>query len=207
MSLLSDADERRIEAKIAEIERRSAGEIVVAVVARSGEYALGRAALAFACALSAALALFEYRPDLPATYGLLLELGTAFAVYLLLGATGLERLLIPRGVAAARVTARAFSLFAERGIHRTEHRTGILIFLSELEHRVVILGDRTIHERLGESGWQAHVDHIVAAVRRNQAAQGILDVLDRLAASLAELVPATEGDRNELSNRVVREDG
>jgi uncharacterized membrane protein len=70
MSLLSNEDERRIEAKITEIERRTAGEIVVAVVERSGEYALGRAAVAFACALSAALVLIELRPDLPPEWAL-----------------------------------------------------------------------------------------------------------------------------------------
>jgi uncharacterized membrane protein len=130
---------------------------------------------------------------------------TAFAVYPLLGVTRLERFLIPARVAGERVAARAFSLFAERGIHRTEHHTGILVLLSELERRVVILGDRTIHERLGESGWQEHVDHIVAAVRRGEAGRGILEVLDRLAVSLSELVPVRKDDRDELSNRVVRD--
>jgi putative membrane protein len=205
MSLLSADDEQRIEAKIAEIERRTAGEIVVAVVARSGEYALGRAAVAFAAALCAALALFEFRPDLPPEWGLLLELVVALAAYWLLGIGGLERLLVPPRVADARVSSRAFSLFAERGIHRTVHHTGILVFLSELEHRVVILGDVTIHERLGQQGWQAHVDHIVQAIRRGDASRGILEVLERLGDVLAELVPAGAMNADELPNRVVRD--
>jgi putative membrane protein len=205
MSLLSPDDQQRIEAKIAEIEQRTAGEIVVAVVARSGEYALGRAAVAFAAALCGALALFEFRPDLPPEWGLLLELAVALAVYGLLGISGLERLLIPPSVAEARVASRAFSLFAERGIHRTAHHTGILVFLSELEHRVVILGDKTIHERLGQHGWQAHVDHIVKAIRQGDASRGILEVLEQLGAVLAELVPASAVNADELSNRVVRE--
>jgi putative membrane protein len=205
MSLLSQEDERRIEEKIAEIERRTAGEVVVAVVKRSGEYVLGRGLAAFACALAAGFVFLEWRPDLPPVYALFVELAAALLGYALIGLLGLERFLIPNHVAEPSVRARALALFAERGIYRTRQHTGVLVFLSELEHRVVILGDKTIHERLGESGWQAHVDHIVSAVRRGEAARGILEVLDRLGASLAEFVPSEPADVDELSNRVMRE--
>ena len=70
---------------------------------------------------------------------------------------------------------------------------------------MVILGDKTIHERLGPEGWQAHVDHIVEAIRRGETRRGILEVLERLGEVLAELVPAGAVNADELSNRVVRE--
>jgi len=101
------------------------------------------------------------------------------------------------------VEERAFALFTERGMHRTRDRTGMLILISELEHRVVILGDVGIHEHVGDAGWQAHVDHIVQSIKRGQTAQGVVEVIERLEAAHAEHLPPRPDDTNELPNLIV----
>jgi putative membrane protein len=113
--------------------------------------------------------------------------------------------LIPKASSHEAVERRAFELFSARGLHGTRDRTGMLILVSELEHRVVILGDRAIHERVGSAGWQTHVDHIVAAIRRGEAVTGILEVIERLDRAHAELLPAAAGDTNELPDDIVRD--
>jgi putative membrane protein len=205
MSLFSEADSERIEAAIRRVEEKSATEVVVAIAPRSGEYRLGRGAVAVAAALCAALALHELWPELGVTWLLLAEVPVLFAVHALLGIGPLQRALISEAVIDRHVTDRAFANFARRGIHQTSGGTGVLIFISELEHRVVILGDRGIHQLLGEAGWRAHVDHIVAAIHRGQAATGVIEVLERLLVVLAESAPVQPGDHNELSDRVVRD--
>ena len=77
--------------------------------------------------------------------------------------------------------------------------------MSELERHAVILGDTAIHARLGQAGWQAHIDHVIAAIRKGEAARGILETLERLGTVLAEIAPAGERNDNELSNAVIEE--
>lgn len=202
MSLLSPDDERQIEAKIAEIEARSASEIVVAVLGRSAPYPQVWLGLVLAAGIPFAALVFLLH--IPVLWTLLFALTLACLLYAARG-TALTRLFIMRPDLDRAVRERAERLFVERGIDRTAHRTGVLLFVSEFERRVVILGDQTIHERLGDTGWQAHVEHIVTAIRRREAARGVVEVLDRLGNVLAELLPVEPGDRNELPNRVVRE--
>lgn len=205
MSLFSPADSERIEAAIRRAEAKTASELVVAVAARSGDYQLGRGSLALAVALSAALALHEFWPELGVAWLLLGELVVLLALHALLGLGPFQRVLLSKAVTDRVVSERAFATFARRGIHQTAGGTGVLIFVSELEHRVVILGDRGIHAHLGDAGWQKHVDHIVAAIRRGQAATGVIEVVDELGALLAQVAPVQPGDHNELADAVIRE--
>jgi putative membrane protein len=204
MSLLSEADYQRIEEAVRELETKSATELVVAVVPRSADYWQMRLVVAVAWSLAAAHAVLQFRPDVPAFVAVLLQVPVGIATFLLFGRGALARLLLPRGAATEAVERRALELFASRGLTRTRDRTGMLILVSELEHRVVILGDRGIHERVGDSGWKEHVDHVLDAIRRGEAARGLLEVIARLGAAHAELVPPRADDTNELPNDVVR---
>ena len=96
--------------------------------------------------------------------------------------------------------ARFRALRVRAGSTQTQRRTGMLILISELEHRVVILGDSGIHERVGDAGWQAHVDHIVPPIRRGEAVRGVLEVIERLGRLHAELKPRARG-RHERAPR------
>jgi putative membrane protein len=204
MSLLSDADCTQIENAVRALEKKSATELVVAVVPKSADYWQARLVVAVAWALAAAHAMLQFRPDVAPFVAVLLQVPIGVATFVLFGRGALARLLIPRGAAGASAERRALALFAERGLTATRDRTGMLILVSELERRVVILGDRGIHERVGDAGWRAHVDHVVAAIHRGQAARGLLDVIERLGATHAELNPVRAGDTNELPDDVIR---
>ena len=204
MSLLSEADGQRIEDAVGALEKKSATELVVAVVPRSADYWQARLVVAVAWSLAVAHALLQFRPDIPAFAAILLQVPVGIATFVLFGRGALARLLIPRGSAAEAAERRAFELFAANGLTRTRDRTGMLILISELEHRVVILGDRGIHERVGDAGWQDHVNHLIAAIQRREAASGLLDVIERLGVAHAERNPARADDANELPDEIVR---
>ncbi len=205
MALLSDDDCKLIERAIADVEKRSATELVVAVIPKSASYVLGRALVALAWSLGVALALLRWAPELDATLVVLLELPAAALAFALFSLPPLQRLLIAPAQAARAVEQRAFALFSERGLHRTQQRSGMLILVSELEHRVVILGDSAIHEKVGASGWQEHVAHIIKSIKAGQAARGLVEVIERLGQLHGELLPVLEGDTNELPDQVVRD--
>jgi len=203
--LLSESDRQRIEAAIAEVEQKSSLELVVAVVARSADYWQWRVLLAVCTGLSVAFGLLEWLPAFSPLGAVLLQLPAGALAYLALGQSALHRRLIPEVSSAAAVQAYAFRLFAERGLHQTRHHTGLLILVSALERRVTILGDSGVHAHIGEAGWAEQVDHLVKRLGERQAATGILEVIERVHARLAQHFPALPDDVNELPNEVVEE--
>jgi putative membrane protein len=205
VALLTETDRKRIEAAIAELEERTAAEVVVAVVGRSGSHLAERALVGVAAALAAGLAFLESFPRLDPRYALFVELAIGFAAFALFGFRPLERLLVPREAARRVVEEHAFALFARRGLYRTRSHTGVLLLVSELERHAVILGDEAIHGRLGPQGWQEHIDRVVGAIRRGEAALGIVETLAALGPELAELAPPGERNDDELSNAVIVE--
>lgn len=205
MGLFGDADKQRIEAAIGELERRTAAEVVVAVVPHCGRPWLQRALAAFCAGQAVELGLFEHGSPGDPFLVLALALLVTFGVFALFGWHPLERLLVAPAVARAEVEARAFAVFSRHGLYRTRGHTGVLILLSELERRAVILGDTAIHDRLGDAGWQAHIERIVAGIRGGEAARGVLDVLASLGDVLAEIAPPAGDNDNELPNRVLEE--
>ncbi len=203
-SLLSEADAREVEAAVGRVESQSSAEVVVAVVPRSHDYWRPRVLLAVAWALASGFAYLHFAPWREPAWALGLELVVGFAVYALSGLPAVSRRLISSQAAAEAASARAFQLFAERGLHGTRGRTALLVFVSELEHRVVLLGDHTVHMRLGQSGWDAHVELLVSHIRRGQTRAGLLALLERLGPELAAVAPREADDVNELPDHVLR---
>lgn len=203
-TLLSDSDAQAIEEAVGRIEGRTSAELVVAVVPRSDDYWRVRVLLSAAWALAAGLVFLWLEPWRDPALALAVQVVVGFAAFVVSGARPLLRLLISRKAAELAAQARAYQLFAERGLHGTRGRTALLIFVSELEHRVVLLGDHSIDQALGRAGWQGYVDALVARIRAGQAREGILDLLAQLEPQLAAVAPRGEGDVNELPDAPLR---
>lgn len=203
-SLLSEADAREVEAAVERVEKNTSAELVVAVVPASADYWPGRVLLSVGWAIGAGFAFLHFAPWHEPALALALELVVGALAFLASGTTPLRRLLLPKGFAERAVQARAFQLFAERGLHGTRARTALLVFVSELEHRVVLLGDHSIDERLGQRGWDEHVRLLVSHLRAGRAKAGLLELIARLEPELAAAAPLGHGDVNELPNAVLR---
>jgi putative membrane protein len=203
-SLLSEADARDVEAAVTQVESQTAAEVVVAVVPQSADYWQGRVLLAVAWALGSGFAFLSLEPWREPALALLLELVVGAAVFALSRKLGLVRFLISGGAVERAVNARAFQLFAERGLHGTRGRTALLVFVSELERRVVLLGDRSLHDEVGHHGWDEYVALLLEHIRAGEARVGLLKVLERLAPRLASAAPRAEDDVNELPDAVLR---
>ncbi|HTQ06120.1 MAG TPA: TPM domain-containing protein [Polyangiaceae bacterium] len=205
MSLFDANAKKRIEAAIAALETRTAAEVVVAVVPNSGRPWMARSLVALGCGLVAGWLLRVGMPLADPRAAPIVELVVMLGAFELFGLHALERLLIPRRLAEQEVRAHAFAIFGRRGLYRTRGRTGVLILLSELERRAVILGDEGIHGRIGDGGWQEHIDRIVSGIREGRAADGVVDVLGRLGEVLAEIAPPVGVNDDELPNTVLDE--
>ena len=103
------------------------------------------------------------------------------------------------------VRARAMRAIHEHGLHRTAEGTGVLVFASLFEHEAVVLGDRGIHARMGEGGWDEAVGALVAGLRAGDPARGFVDAVAKCGARLAEGFPREPGATppvNELEDTI-----
>jgi putative membrane protein len=200
-----DAESRRaLERAVAEQERRTGGEIVVAVVRACDEYGSAGWRLGVALAATAFLAVGLFAPPLPWTAYLGVQAAALALGHALARLDPIRRLLVSDRLLEQRVFERARRCFAEQGLARTRGRTGILIFAALFERRVVVLGDEGIDRALGSGeSWQAAVDAACEGLHAGRAALGLAEAVRLCGELLASHLPAPPQDRDELPNAVV----
>ncbi len=209
-------DLARIEAAVAAAERATAGEIVVVVADASDGYGDVRAGIAAGLTLcgvgawqiSGALAQRWLWWDLPMTASVEGPLAlAALAGWMLWSWTVAGRpWLLRRFLGHIRITRAversAQAAFVVRGLTETRDRSGVLLYVSWLEHRVQLLADLGIHARVGVDGWQRHVDDLVTAIRGGRPGEGLVAAVEAIGRDLATHFPPRDDDRNELPNEV-----
>lgn len=188
---------------IAELELKSAAEVVVTVRASSGDY---RAAdFLFASAMAfLALGVYVYFPvvftdDLAPPAILLLFLASAFLCSQL---WPLRRLLVRGDVRRRNVRRAALAEFVEQGIGRTAGRTGIFIYASLFEREVEVVTDLGVDvAALGESGARALVT--IRGAIRGRGIDDLVSGMGELGDALAPVLPRAADDVNELPDALV----
>jgi putative membrane protein len=204
----SPADNAAIEAAVRDVESRSAGEIVPYAVERSDRYtrAVWTAATLGGLAGALGAAILRWAGDFWGGHvALWIALppaaGAAIGWLLALALPGLCRLLVPPGVLAERVHQRASEAFLAEEVFRTRDRTGILIFLSLFERRVVVRADRGLDGVVTAGEWAEIVDSIATGMREGRPGPALAEGIRRCA-SLAGRVPPRPDDRDELPGQL-----
>lgn len=205
MALLNTVEIARVEAAIEAAEAKSAGELVVAVVGRSDRYDLPRVLAAGATSLLMVLVIHLNWPMFKADALLIAQIPLCLLFWRLFGLPAVLRLISVGTHTDAVVRRRAMQMFMAYGLNKTRDQSGLLIMISEMEHRVVILGDAGIDAHIGQSGWQDHVNTIVRGIKKGQAGEALVKVLQALSSVLAQHLPRRADDTNELSNKVIIE--
>ena len=200
-SFFSPADIKEIEAAVHEAEAGTAGEIVPFAVSHSDHYEAG-----------------AWKG---ATLGAFLAVVIAAAVHWLGGYWGgfmLAWIVVPPLVGGAlgflaaalirplklwlagpaaidhHVHQRATAAFVENEVFHTRERTGVLIFLSLFERRVVVLGDSGINARVQQHEWDAVVAEIVQGMRSGAPGKALAGAIRRCGDLLARHGVAVRAD-------------
>jgi putative membrane protein len=198
--MFSESESAHIAELVRAVEARTSGEVAVVWTPRSSDYALHRGlwALAMSAVLVAELAVQGLSPSAVWLPGLTLLV--AGVLYVSLGFGPILRLIVPDALLAERVHRRAQVAFLDFGVTETTARSGVLLFLSQIEHRVEILADRGITARVEQPVWQSVVDELIASLRRGQTTSGVEHALQRIGDLLEMEFPRQAGDVNELSD-------
>lgn len=116
------------------------------------------------------------------------------------------RLVTSRERMAYKVNLRAQQAFYQHGLQNTKGRTGILILVSLLEHRVQVLADKGINECVPPGTWDAVVQGLVEGIKRGRPTDALCEAIARCGALLARHCPADAGQNpNELPDRLIQE--
>jgi putative membrane protein len=225
---LDFADRARVAEAIATAETRTAGEIHCVVARRSGDHSwvpLAWGAL-LALLLPAILLAAGAGPvDLArgfeggwrvghaagaagdAARGLALVAGAQALLLLLASTLGLSpkvrARMTPGFVARHGVHRAALDQFLAHGIHLTEGRTGVLIYVSLAEHRAEIVADEAIYAKVDRGVWSGAIAALLAKAKAGDLAGGLCEAVERSGEVLAAHFPPKPDDRNELPNHVV----
>jgi putative membrane protein len=106
-------------------------------------------------------------------------------------------------VVSQRVLTKARDVFLQEEVFKTKDRIGILIYISEFEHKVVVLGDTVINEKISKKDWKHIVDTIVLGIKHQQVSQGIVNAVNNCQELLLKNgFNNVEKDENELSDEI-----
>ncbi len=174
------SDLQAIEAAVHEAEKGTSGEIVPCVVARSDHYeaAAWKGAVLGAFAAVVAFTSVRYFGNFwgsPALGWIALPpvIGGALGYAAAAMVQPLKLALAGRAHIEHRVHQRAAEAFLENEVFKTRDRTGVLVFLSLYERRVVVLGDAGINAHVGQHEWDTVVAGIVAGMRTGKPGQAL----------------------------------
>lgn len=207
--LFTEADRARIAAAVGAAESRSRGEIVTAIVPRSDDYdgAVWRGAAFGALLGPLLLALADLATGAwgdPPPWWMVLSAagGCALGFLAVRSSARLTRWLAADDEIDLRVGRAAREAFLEHEVFATRDRSGVLIFLSLLERRVVVLGDSGIDAVVEPGEWSEVVDRIVRGIREGRAADALVAAVGRCGELLDRAgLERRSDDRDELDDR------
>ena len=122
------------------------------------------------------------------------------------GSDWIQRLCTTREDLEAAALLRAQLEFYELDLKKTKGRTGVLLFVSLVEHQAVVLADEGIASQCPPETWQNVIDIMLGGVKRKDFAGGMSDAIAACGKILAEKFPRSANDLDELPNRLIIEE-
>ncbi len=200
------AEQERIQQAVTAAEKKTSGEIVPMIVSASGRYAeVELSGLVIGLVLGTLAAFLWHDPWGSVHTYLFWPVVGAILGFAICSIPILKRRMISKDRIADAVQARGLAAFTGHGLHYTKAHTGILIFASLLEHRVVVLADRGINEKVQAGTWNEIVNTITGGLKSGNGCDGFCKAIDRCGEILAHHFPRSADDRDELPNKLVTE--
>jgi putative membrane protein len=201
MAYLSDASKQALNQAVVTVELESSAELVIALRPDSVPALVpGGIAACLSGLLGLAFLLFS---PWPFSHGAML-IDTLLVG--LVGFTlcrrwaGLRRALTPGSLSRELVLRAAKAEFLERGVAETTGRSGILVYVSQVERTACVVADRGVLGSVNAEAWQRVVERIERAARSSTDGLLLAEAITSLAPVLKECLPRQADDVNELED-------
>lgn len=189
---------RKVSDAIANAERQTSAEIVVALRRASSSYRAADLLFAALCAMATLLVMLFIPTEFP-LWAFALDVALVFAAASWLSRLfpTVQRALTPAPELVRTVRESAAAAFLGRGIHRCKGRNGVLVYVSVLERAVEVVADIGIEVASVEpSRKAAHAALLAGDVG------AFVVAIERLGDALSAAHPRGADDVNELGDEV-----
>ncbi len=215
---IEDSDFDAIAQSVKEAEKHTDGEIALAITRQSDDYSIYElllgsiiAFIVFFVSLFFVDELEQFLGSLlwyPASWNLIAFIGSIIFLSMLIffaiaNIPSVDRLIIPNAVKQQKVFDRTLIHFLESGVYKTKHHSGILIFISVLERKVIVLGDEGINAKIKPEQWSEICNSIALGIKNKQAGKALCDAVEACGKLLAENFPEKKENPNELPDGLV----
>lgn len=182
--IFSEEEKKKVELAVKDLEKVSCGEIVPYFVSSSDDYqeASWYVSLVFTGFASLVIGLLSYTWSLPfrmtpfeismTIFGVM-----TFGFLLPIVIPSIARWAVSGEKRELRVQQRAAQAFLAEGVFNTEERVGVLIFVSQLEHQVLVIGDEGINAKVKPEEWSNVVDLIIEGIKKRKIAEGLVNAI------------------------------
>ncbi len=213
----SEKDLKRIAESVKSAEKKTSGEISVAFIKESNDYAKYELLFAIISGFIYTGLIMLFRSptesliknlfwDFSTTHLILFYGLSPFVIitlfYLIANIPVVDRIIIPKKKMEKNVKERASRYFIEAGISNTRDRTGILIFLSFLERRVVLLADIGINSKVFSERSPEIISNITSGIKTGQTVGKLIKSIELCGELISHDVPIKPDDTNELKDDV-----
>ena len=215
--LFDESDRQAIQDAVAAAERTTSGEIVPVVASASGRYDRAESVVGVLCAIAFVWIGWNFLPADTAAgdwSGMAwLSRGPLPIVALFLAgsvagnllATWVPALRLPftsKREMEEEVRRGAAESFLRFRVRSAAGGTGILLYVSLFEHRVVVQVDTAIAAKLSDSDWEGVRDLLLDGLKNKTPGPGFVAAIERCGQILAEHFPAAPVHHNELANEL-----
>lgn len=100
------------------------------------------------------------------------------------------------------VMDRAYKVFNQLNIHKTELRNGVLFYLAIKNRKFAIIGDEGINNVVPDDFWEELKMEMLDAFREENFTDGLADGITKIGSYLKQHFPYQTDDVNELSDEI-----
>ncbi len=212
---LTEEERKKIEQKIVELEHKSSGEIVVYCAKSSHSYTSAIFIAAFGGFFIMNLfGFYEYfitwgeiNKNLILWLSVQNIIGAVIAGTLTYLIPKLKIMMVNNSKIEEMIFTKAKDVFLNMELFKTSDRTGILIYISLLEHKVIVLGDKGINAVIDPEEWDTMVNNVVKGIKEKNPFKGIMNAInDCERVLLKHGFVVKPNDINELPNHLIIEE-
>jgi putative membrane protein len=210
---LPKSSQDKITMAVAEAEKKVSAEIVPVFMISSDDYveAKLRGALSFAAITALTILVYDH---LMGWYQLFLlnndwlfVMAIAFGGllgYVLFGyISPLKRWMVSKQKLDQRSLAMAERVFGEYKLVETRQRNGVLIFISLFEHKIEIIPDKGLKEKISADEWKKVIDEMKPSLRSKKFDEAFIQAISKITEVLINNKLTRTGDAsNELPDHL-----
>ncbi len=208
---------KKISNAVKKAEKKTSGEIVTAFIKRSDDYYFYRFVFSIIMGLIyyeiilfsfdklesvMKSMLWDYDYIYMINFIVFSMLLIIILVFFFLKQNFILRFIVLKREKVRKVHQRALRHFVEAGVYDTRDKTGILIFISEMERRVELIADRGINEKIEQNKWKEIVDNIIDGIKQGKWEEHLIESIGMCGELLEKHFPIKPDDTNELKNEI-----